>query len=156
MIPYEDLHQVNKNFFQAFRENFNLVLESGRFILGEQVRKFEFEFANYHNILHCIGVASGLDALTLSLKAFSLTPGSEVIVPSNTYIATILAIIHAGLKPVLVEPDVNTYNLDPAKIEDSISQDTRAILVVHLYGRCCEMDEIKKLARQYHLLLIED
>jgi dTDP-4-amino-4,6-dideoxygalactose transaminase len=156
MIPYEDLHQVNKNFFQAFRENFNLVLESGRFILGEQVRKFEFEFARYHNILHCIGVASGLDALTLSLKAFGLSTGSEVIVPSNTYIATILSIIHAGLKPVLVEPDINTYNLDPSKIEDSISSNTRAIMVVHLYGRCCEMDEIKKLCRQHDLLLIED
>src|SRR2546421_2349070 len=156
MIRYEDLHQANKNFFQAFRENFNLVLESGRFILGEQVRKFEFDFAKYHNILHCIGVASGLDALTLSLKALALDAGSEIIVPSNTYIATILAIVHAGLKPVLVEPDVNTYNLDPSKVEDAISAKTKAIMVVHLYGRCCEMDEIQKLCRQYHFLLIED
>jgi len=156
MIRYEDLYQVNKNFFQAFRENFNLVLESGRFILGDRVRQFEIDFASYHDSPYCIGVGNGLDALVLSLKALELKPGSEVIVPSNTYIATILAILHADLIPVMVEPDINTYNIDPLKIEAAVSMKTKAIMVVHLYGRCCDMDEVRKICQLHKLILLED
>ena len=103
-----------------------------------------------------MGVASGLDALILSLKAFNFEKDSEVIVPSNTYIATILSILHCGLKPVLVEPDVQTYNIDPAKIEESITPATKAIMIVHLYGKPCNMDPIIELTKKYNLKLIED
>jgi dTDP-4-amino-4,6-dideoxygalactose transaminase len=105
---------------------------------------------------HCVGVANGLDALTLSLVALDLPKGSEVIVPSNTYIASILGIIHAGHIPILVEPDISTYNIDPLKIEDAINAKTKAILVVHLYGKCCSMDPIIEIAHKNDLHIIED
>jgi dTDP-4-amino-4,6-dideoxygalactose transaminase len=132
------------------------VLESGWYILGNMVQQFEMEFAAYCNASFCCGVANGLDALILAIKSFDFKPGDEVIVPSNTYIATILAIVHNGLKPVLVEPDINTYNIDPQKIEEKISPRTRAILVVHLYGKLCEMDAIMQVAAKHSLKLIED
>jgi len=129
---------------------------SGWFILGNQVKKFEKEFANYCGTDFCCGVANGLDALLLSLKACDFENGSEVIVPSNTYIATILAILHAGLSPVLVEPDISTYNIDPDKIEEKITSKTKAILVVHLYGKLCDMARIIPIARSKNLKVIED
>jgi dTDP-4-amino-4,6-dideoxygalactose transaminase len=156
MIRYEDLKAVNQHLFDAFKEKFNQVLESGWFILGSQVKEFEQSFAHYHQMPHCVGVGNGLDALVLSIKAFHLPPGSEIIVPSNTYIATILAVIHAGMKPILVEPDISTYNIEPLKIEEAISSNTKAVLVVHLYGRCCEMDEIINICNRHQLLLLED
>lgn len=132
------------------------VLESGWYILGNEVKKFENSFSDYCGVKHTIGVANGLDALTLSLKALNIGEGDEVIVPSNTYIATILAVLHAGAKPVLCEPDIETYNISPSAIEDKITLRTRAILVVHLYGKLCAMDEIVQIAKKYHLKIVED
>jgi dTDP-4-amino-4,6-dideoxygalactose transaminase len=156
MIEYENLAKVNKIFFEKFEKSFRDTLAGGWYILGNNVKKFEFEFANYLGMNHCIGVASGLDALILSLKAFNFEEGSEVIVPSNTYIATILAVMHCNLHPVLVEPDIKTYNVDPNRIEEKISARTKAIMIVHLYGKSCEMDPIVEIAKKNNLKLIED
>lgn len=156
MIEYENLRMVNEPYFEEFRRSFSETLESGWYILGKRVDKFEREFAGYCGTSNCIGVASGLDALTLSLKAFDFPVKSEVIVPSNTYIATILAILHCGLTPVLVEPDIRTYNIDPERIEERITSRTVAILVVHLYGKPCNMDPICALAGRHGLKLVED
>ncbi|MEO8233553.1 MAG: DegT/DnrJ/EryC1/StrS family aminotransferase [Ignavibacteriota bacterium] len=156
MIEYENLYRSNKIFFDEYKKSFDETLNSGWFILGKNVESFEKHFASYHNSKYCFGVASGLDALLLSLKAFEFEKGSEVIVPSNTYIATILAVLLAGLKPVLVEPDIATYNIDPKKIEESITAHTKAIMVVHLYGKSCKMDEIISICKKHNLKLIED
>jgi dTDP-4-amino-4,6-dideoxygalactose transaminase len=156
MIEYENLGKLNSPFFEDYSKAFEKVLESGWYILGNEVREFENEFASYGQHRYCCGVGNGLDALVLSLKALSLRVGDEVIVPSNTYIATILAILQAGLKPVLVEPDIRTYNLDPARIEEKITPRTSAIIVVHLYGKLCEMESILTIARKHSLRLIED
>jgi dTDP-4-amino-4,6-dideoxygalactose transaminase len=156
MIEYEDLGKVNSPFFATLTQAFDEVLRSGWYILGSRVKTFEKEFASYCGTSFSCGVASGLDALLLSLKACSFEKGDEVIVPSNTYIATILAILHAGLQPVLAEPDILTYNIDPVKIEEKITSRTRAILVVHLYGKLCAMDRIIPLALKKNLKLIED
>ncbi len=156
MIEYEDLGKVNEPFFAAFNKAFDEVLRSGWYILGNHVKIFEREFAMYCGTSFTCGVASGLDALLLSLKACNFDAGDEVIVPSNTYIATILAVLHAGLKPVLAEPDILTYNIDPVEIENKITPRTRAILVVHLYGKMCAMDRILPLARKKNLKVIED
>jgi dTDP-4-amino-4,6-dideoxygalactose transaminase len=158
MIPYEDLRLVNKPFSAAFTQQFEHVLQKGWFILGEEVLRFEKDFAAYHsqNSLHCIGVANGLDALVLSLKAMNFPLRSEVIVPSNTYIATILAVLHCGLVPVLVEPDIFTYNIDVSLIKAAITPKTKAVLVVHLYGKCCSMNEIKNVCNENGLVLFED
>lgn len=156
MIEYENLHKLNAPFFSDLRVKFEDVLESGWFILGVEVSEFEKEFAGYCGVPYCMGVANGLDALTLALRALSFKEGSEVIVPANTYIATILSILNCNLRPVLVEPDIRTYNIDPEKIEEAITTDTVAIMVVHLYGKCCAMDEINPLAKKYNLKIIED
>jgi dTDP-4-amino-4,6-dideoxygalactose transaminase len=156
MIEYENLRKVNEPFFAEFRRTFSETLESGWYILGKNVELFEREFADYCGAAHCIGVASGLDALVLSLKAFEFPAGSEVIVPSNTYIATILAIIQSGLKPVLVEPDLATYNIDPTRIEEKITGATAAIMAVHLYGKLCDMERIKQITRRHGLRIFED
>ncbi|MBL0329977.1 MAG: DegT/DnrJ/EryC1/StrS family aminotransferase [Bacteroidetes bacterium] len=156
MIEYENLGKLNAPFFDAFEKAFKETLESGWYILGNKVQSFENEFATYCNAKHCIGLANGLDALILALRAFDFEKGDEVIVPSNTYIATILSIIHNGLKPVLVEPDITTYNIDPLKIEEKITSKTKAIMVVHLYGKMCEMDAIMAIAKKHELKVIED
>ena len=156
MIEYENLRFVNQQFEQEFKSVFDSFLTSGQYILGEQVQNFETEFANYCGSKYCVGVANGLDALVLALKVLDLPPNSEVIVPSNTYIATILSIINAGLKPVLVEPKIDTYNIDYNKIEEKITTKTRVILVVHLYGKLCEMQQIQEIARNHDLKIIED
>jgi len=156
MIEYEDLGKVNEPFMRAFTNSFEEVIKSGWFILGNRVKNFERDFSAYCGTDFCCGVANGLDALLLSLKACNFEKGSEVIVPSNTYIATILAVLHAGLKPVLVEPDISTYNIDPDKIEEKITGNTRAILVVHLYGKLCDMERIMSIARKRNLRVIED
>lgn len=156
MIEYENLRKVNEPFFEEYQKSFTEVLRGGWYILGDSVKKFEKEFADYCRSGYCIGVASGLDALILSLKIFGFKPNSEVIVPSNTYIATILSIIHCGLKPVLVEPDINTYNIDPLKIEGAVTSQTVAIMVVHLYGKMCAMDPIIEIAKRRGLKIIED
>lgn len=156
MIEYENLRKLNQAFLVQYHEKFEAVLNSGWFILGQQVKQFEGDFANYCGTNHCIGVANGLDALTLSLRAFNFSLGGEVIVPSNTYIATILSILNCGLKPVLVEPDIFTYNIQPERIEASITKNTVAIMVVHLYGKCCEMDTICSIAKKHDLKIVED
>ncbi len=156
MIDYENLNKVNQPYFDQFKKAFNDVLESGWFILGNQVEQFETEFAQYNKVGYCIGVASGLDALILSIEALELEPNSEIIVPSNTYIATILAILQCGHIPVLVEPDIKTYNIDPTLIENSINSKTRAIIVVHLYGKSCDMDPILSICKKHDLFIIED
>jgi len=130
-------------------------LESGWYILGESVERFEREFANFIGSKYCVGVNSGLDALILAARALEIGPGDEVIVPANTYIATVLGITENGATPVLVEPD-EYYNLDADKIEQKITDKTKAIMVVHLYGQAANMDKIKRIAEKYNLYLIED
>lgn len=156
MIEYENLAKLNQIFFEDYKKSFAQTLESGWYILGKNVEKFEQEFAEFCGAKYCLGVASGLDALTLSLAAFNFEKGDEVIVPSNTYIATILSILQNGLKPVLVEPDIATYNIDPKKIAEKITTKTRAVMIVHLYGKCCEMASIMDLCKNHNLKLIED
>lgn len=156
MIEYENLAKLNKPFFEEYEKAFKETLESGWYILGNKVQTFEKEFASYCETKHCIGLANGLDALILALRAYDFEKGSEVIVPSNTYIATILSIVQNGLIPVLVEPDISSYNIDSKKIEEKLSSKTRAIMVVHLYGKMCEMDSINSIAKQHNLKVIED
>lgn len=156
MIEYENLGAVNRPFFEDYKAAFSDALESGWYILGDRVRSFEREFALYHGMPYCSGVGNGLEALMLALKAFDFEPGSEVIVPSNTYIATILAVLEANLLPVLAEPDITTYNIDPLRIEEAVTPKTRAVMVVHLYGKCCDMDPIAGICRKHNLKLIED
>ncbi len=156
IIEYENLFRSNEMFFKEFRETFDKVLNSGWFVLGQEVETFEKEFADYNEVDYCIGVASGLDALTLSILALDIEKGSEIIVPSNTYIATILSILHAGCKPILVEPDLKTYNIDPSNIENALTKNTSAVMVVHLYGKVCNMDPIIDICRNNRLFLLED
>lgn len=156
MIEYENLGKLNQPFFEDYKKAFSEILSSGWYVLGDSVKRFEKAFAEYIGSRHCVGVASGLDALSLSLLCFDLPPESEIIVPSNTYIATILSIVQNGFKPVLVEPDLKTYNIDPDRIEEKITDNTRVIMVVHLYGKCCQMDHITEIARRHNLRIIED
>ena len=131
-IEYENLEKLNRPFIAELEIAYKAVIKSGWYILGEQVSRFENEFAAFCNVKHCIGVANGLDALTICLKCFEFEPGCEILVPSNTYIATILSIVNAGYKPVLIEPDITTYNINPDLIENNITAKTKAILPVHL------------------------
>ena len=155
-VEYENLKKSNKKFFDEYRDQFNEFLDSGWFVLGKGVTQFEESFAKYCDSTYCAGVASGLDALTLSLRALDFEKGSEVIVPSNTYIATILSIFENDLLPVLVEPNIATYNIDPKLIEEKITSKTKAIMVVHLYGKSCDMDPIMEIAQRHGLKVIED
>ena len=156
MIEYENLKYLNQPFFLSFEKAFKEVLESGWYILGKNVDDFEEQYAAYCESRFCVGVANGLDALYLALKVLDLPKGSEIIVPSNTYIATILSIVQNGFKPILVEPDLETYNIDPELISKKITSKTKAIMVVHLYGKVCEMDKILDIASHYNLKVIED
>jgi len=156
MIEYESLAKLNLPFFEEYTAAFQKTLASGWYILGKNVDVFEKDYAAFIGSKHCIGVANGLDALSLALRCFDFPPGSEVIVPSNTYIATILSIVQNGLVPVLVEPDIATYNIDPSKIEEVLTPKSVAIMVVHLYGKCCEMDKIMGIAKKSNLRVIED
>jgi len=156
MIEYENLAKANDKFFKEYGRNFQDTLQRGWFILGSKVEGFEHSFAEYCGTKFCIGVASGLDALMLSLHACQFQPGDEILVPSNTYIATILSILQCRLTPVLVEPDIRTYNIDPSKLEAHITPRTRAIMLVHLYGKPCDMDPIVTIAQKNKLCIIED
>lgn len=156
MIDYENLGKLNQPFINEYKAAFERVIASGWYILGNEVSNFENGFANYCGVTHCYGVANGLDALHLALRAFDFPEGSEVLVPSNTYIATILAIIQAGLVPVLVEPDIHTYNINPEFLLAKLSPKTRAVMVVHLYGKMCDMDPIIDFCSLHKLKLIED
>ena len=132
------------------------VIRSGWYVLGQEVNAFEAEFAQYVGTKHCVGVANGLDALILSMEALSLPKGSDILVASNTYIATILAIVRAGHKPVLVEPELATFNMDPANLPRAVTPNTRAICVTHLFGKPCRMDAIGAFAREHGLKVVED
>lgn len=156
MIEYENLKKTNELFLEEWKKEFESVVESGWYILGEKVKSFEKAFAEFCGVKHCTGVANGLDALILALRAYGFERSSEIIVPSNTYIATILSILQNGLKPVLVEPDIKTYNINPSLIEEQITPKTKAILVVHLYGKVCVMDKIIAIAAKHNLKIIED
>jgi dTDP-4-amino-4,6-dideoxygalactose transaminase len=155
-IPYEDLGRLNAPFFAELKERFAQTLESGWYILGKNVERFEEEWAQYLGSKHAVGVASGLDALTIALRTLDLPLNSEVIVPSNTYIATILSILLCGFTPVLVEPNIDTYNIDPAKLEAHLTKHTAAVIVVHLYGKPCDMGQITAFTKRHDLRLIED
>lgn len=156
MIEYENLHYLNLPYEKEYRETFDLLLQKGWYILGEQVSAFEQEFARYMDSNHFLGLASGLDALEISLKVLDLPPGSGIIVPSNTYIATVNSIIQTGHIPIFVEPDPTTCLIDANRIEEKINDNVRALMVVHLYGLSCEMDKISEICRKRGLYLIED
>lgn len=160
MIEYLNLRAVNNSYGAELWRAVEGAARSGRYLFGRQVRAFEGEFAGYCGVRHCIGCGNGLDALTLVLKAWMslgrMSMHDEVIVPANTYIASILAIVRAGLTPVLCEPDASTCNIDAARIPSLLTPRTKAIMPVHLYGRVCPMDEINSIARQHGLLVIED
>lgn len=160
MIPYLDLHKINKPYNSVFLEATQNFLNSGRYILGERLAKFEDEFADFCETKHCIGVGNGLDALTLIFKAFiikgDLNEGDEILVSANTYIASILAIQNAGLKPILVDTNLESYNLTIENIKQATSQFTKGILMVHLYGQITDAEEIISFAKEMQLVLIED
>lgn len=156
MIEYENLAKANATFVEEIKSAINRVVDSGWFVLGPEVEKFENEFSSHIGATYCIGVANGLDALTLSIKALDLPSGSDILVASNTYIATILAIIEAGHRPVLVEPSVRTYNIDPSLLSSALTKKTKAICITHLYGKSCKMDDILDFANSNGLYLIED
>lgn len=160
MIPFLDLKAINVQYRAELIEACTRVIDSGWYIQGNEHKEFEIEFAQYCGTKYCIGVANGLDALNLILRAYKelgvINEGDEVIVPSNTYIASILAISENGLFPILVEPDIDTYLIDPLKIEEKITSKTKAILPVHLYGQTCQMDQINAIAKKYTLKVIED
>lgn len=160
MIQFLDLKSINNQYKEELVEACSRVIHSGWYVTGNELEKFEREYAKYCGTRFALGVANGLDALTLVLRAWKelgkLKEGDEVIVPSNTYIASILAITENRLKAVLVEPDINTYNIDPDKIEKAITPKTRAILPVHLYGQLAPMPEIIEVAKKHSLLVLED
>ena len=156
MIKFLDLQKINARFSKDFEALFSKVLSSGWYLLGEENKNFEKNFASYCGTKYCVGVANGLDALRLIIKAYGFKEGDEIIAPANTYIASILAISDNACKPVLVEPDINTYNINPDLIEEKITQKTKAIMVVHLYGYAVNMDKIIKIAQKYKLKIIED
>lgn len=155
-IPFLDLRASYLELKSELDAASERVLNSGWYILGEEVEAFEREFAAYCGARHCVGVGNGLEALHLILRAYDIGPGDEVIVPANTYIATWLAVSYAGATPVPVEPDPQTYNLDPARIEAALTPKTKAILPVHLYGQPADMDPILEIARRHGLKVIED
>ncbi|WP_417763966.1 DegT/DnrJ/EryC1/StrS family aminotransferase [Shewanella sp.] len=160
MIPFLNLKSINNQYRQELLEAANRVIDSGWYIQGSELNAFDEEFASYCGTEHCIGVANGLDALTLTLRAWKelgkLKEGDEVIVPANTYIASILAITENRLKPILVEPDEKSYNLCPIKTPAAITDKTRAIVAVHLYGQLTPMPAIMALAKAHNLLVLED
>jgi dTDP-4-amino-4,6-dideoxygalactose transaminase len=160
MINFLDLKKINNSFEPQISTAIQRVLDSGWYLLGDEVKAFENEYGSFIGSRHCIGVANGLDALRLILKAYielgAMKEGDEIIVPANTYIASILAITDNRLIPVLVDPDINTYNIDPFKIEERVTSRTRGIMIVHLYGQNAMHPEILRIVQKYKLKLIED
>ena len=155
-VPFVTFKPLEKELDSGIRAAFERVYANSWYIGGKEDSSFEKAFANYCGTKSCVGTGNGLDSLMLILKALGIHDGDEVIVPSNTYIATALAVTYAGAKPVFVEPDIRTYNIDPSKIEDRITSKTKAIMVVHLYGQPADMDSIISIANKYSLYLIED
>jgi len=155
-VPFVSFKPLEKELDSQLHAAFERVLENSWYIGGKEDEAFEEAFAAYCDSKYCIGVGNGLDALLLVLKAWGIGEGDEVIVPSNTYIATALAVTYVGAKPVFVEPDIRTYNIDPARIEEKITPNTKAIMPVHLYGQACDMDPIMEIARKHNLYVLED
>jgi len=160
MIPFLDVRQINIRFEAEFKDSFSDFLNMGQYILGDKLRSFEGEFANYCGTKYCIGVASGLDAIGLILKGYielgKLKKGDEVLVPANTYIATILAVVNSGLTPVFVDPNEGDFNISVRNIEENITSKVKMILVVHLYGELANMTAVNSIAKKYNLLVVED
>lgn len=155
-VPFVSFLPMERELDADLRAAFERVLARSWYIEGVEDQAFEKAFAEYCNVNYCVGCGNGLDALVLALKAFDIKNGDEVIVPSNTYIATALAVTYVGATPVFVEPDIRTFNIDPTKIEEKITDRTKAIMPVHLYGQPCDMDPIMQIAKKYKLRVIED
>ncbi len=155
-IPFVSVLPMEEELGGELKAAFERVLERSWYIGGTEDKAFEESFAKYCGRKYCIGVGNGLDAIVLALKALGITSGDEVLVPSNTYIATALAVTYVGATPVFVEPDIRTYNINPSLIERAITSKTKAIIPVHLYGQPCEMDEIIRVADKYELKVVED
>lgn len=155
-IPFISFKAVNRLIENEIYEVFKSFYNKSWYVLGEQVKLFEERYAAYNEVQYCVGLSNGLDAIFLSLKALGIGSGDEVIVPSNTYIATVIAIINVGATPVFVEPNIKTYNIDTKNIEKAISLKTRCIIPVHLYGQICDMEEINAIAAKHSLYIIED
>ena len=155
-VPFLDLRPAYRELQDELDAAWRRVMDSGWYILGEEVEAFEREFAAYCGVKHCVGVGNGLDALILILRGCDIGLGSDVIVPANTYIATWLAVSYVGATPVPVEPNLQTYNLDPGQIEAAITARTRAIIPVHLYGQPAEMEAIREIGLRHGLKVIED
>lgn len=156
MIKFLDMKPMHDRIKNEIMEAIEKVYQSNWYILGDEVEAFEREFADYCETKYCIGVGNGLDALHLILRGYDIGDGDEVIIPANTYIATSLAVSYSGAKPILVEPDEKTYNINTRLIEEAITEKTKAIIAVHLYGQPCDMDNINKIAKKYKLKVIED
>lgn len=156
LVPFSSLKVMHDEIRDELVKSFESVLNSQRFIMGENLKKFEEEYAKFCGTKFCVGVASGLDALRILLMSYGIKEGDEVIVPSNTFIATVLAISYVGAKPILVEPNITTLNIDAKLIEKKITPKTKAIIVVHLYGRVVNIDDIIKIANKYNIKIIED
>lgn len=155
-IKFLDLYKVNERFRSDIEARFQSVLDSGWYLQGKENERFCKDFAAYCGTKYALGVANGLDALNLIIRGYGWGPGDEIIVPANTFIATILAISENGCTPVLVEPDINTYNIDPDKVEAAVTSKTKAIFVVHLYGQAVQMEKIWQIAEKYGLKIVED
>lgn len=156
MIKFLDLKAINEQHRMEMDAAIKRVLDSGWYLLGKEIESFEKEFSEYCGVKHAVGCANGLDALKLIIQAYGFGPGDEIVAPANTYIASLISISANGATPVLVEPDINTYLIDPEKIEDAITSRTKAIMVVHLYGRAMDMTRIWEIAEKYNLKIIED
>ena len=155
-VPFVSFDEVNKQIKREILEAFELFFDKAWYILGDKVKQFESEYAAFNQVPYCVGVSNGLDALHIALRTLNIGSGDEVIIPSNTYIATALAVSYVGATPVFVEPDINTYNIDASRIEAAITSGTKAIMPVHLYGQACDMDSIMAIAKKYDLFVIED
>lgn len=155
-VPFVTFKPLEKELDKDLRDAFERVYNRSWYIEGVEDEAFEKAFAEYCDSKYCVGVGNGLDALFLSLKALGIKEGDEVIVPSNTYIATSLAVTYTGATPIFVEPDIRTFNIDPTKIEVAITNKTKAIMPVHLYGQACDMDQIMNIAKKYDLYVVED
>jgi dTDP-4-amino-4,6-dideoxygalactose transaminase len=155
-VPFLNFSPMHSAIKAEIHDAFDRVYDSNWLILGKELERFEKDYAKFNKVDYCIGVSNGLDALHLALRALGISEGDEVIVPSNTYIATALAVTYVGAKPIFVEPKIDTYNIDPDLIEQAITTKTKAIMPVHLYGQACEMESIMAIAAKYGLTVIED
>lgn len=155
-IPFLSFESSNKQIRAEILSSFEHFFDNSWYVLGDQLKHFEQKYAAFNNVEHCVGLSNGLDALHLALRSLGIGKGDEVIVPSNTYIATVLAVSYVGATPIFVEPNINTYNIDAAKVKEAITSKTKAIIPVHLYGQACEMEPIMAMAKKHNLFVVED